>query len=939
MDCPKFRSRAWGLLWVVALLLLLPGIAAAQSAIAGVVKDTTGAVLPGVTVEASSPALIEQARSALTDARGQYKIIDLRPGIYTVTFTLPGFTVVKREGIQLESAFTASVNADLKVGAVEETLTVSGAAPVVDVQGTTRRDTLTRELLDALPTGRHYQNAAVTLPSVTLPGRFDVGGSSSMQQTDLVVYGGLGGDMRIEIDGMEVTVPQTTGSPLGLYLNEGAFQEYVFQVNAGNAESATGGVRLNQIPREGGNQFHGFFVAFFANTSLQSNNLTDEVRARGIRGPNRIDRLWDLNPSLGGPLVRNKLWFFGSARSWAYNNTYGNVRNPDGSPAHDDNRLSAYTARLTYQINEKNKVTMAHERNVRWRGHRNLELGNVSPEAAILQKCPTCYYAQAKWTSTVSSKLLIDAGYSLTHHYPPFTPQPEVEGPSATKPYGDVAHFDLITTLRSKAASGGIGAAYQDHRFLKNSFVASVSYVTGAHAFKTGVQWITGYKDNYQWAFGDIVQQYRNGAPDSVLALNTPVFTHVDMRDLGVYVQDSWTIKRLTLNPGLRWQQFLGSIPAQDSPAGRFVPARHFDKIDNIPNWKNWTPRFGAAYDLFGNGKTAIKGSIGKYMQQDNTLFQETYNPMIVSADNRTWRDLNGDDVAQENELGPSTNRAFGIRRNRNPDAEIERPYQILYNLALQHELWQGLGLTVSYNRRAYRNLIYTTNLAVPLSAYALVQIPDPRGNGQTLPVYNLDRAFFGGVNELDANSTNNTNVYNGLELLATGRLRNGAVFTGGTSTGRAILQTCDVADPNSLRFCDQAQSDVPLRTTFKFSGTYPVLYGLRLSWVLQSVAGTERAINYLVNRTILPSLVQTQVPVRLNQPGSEFNERVNQLDFSISKSFRMGKVQLKPQVDVFNATNRIPVLTMVNTYGSSLGRAVTVLDPRLVRVGVQIEF
>ena len=212
-----------------ALWLMLPESAAAQSAIAGIVKDSSGAVLPGVTVEAASPALIEKTRTVVTDSAGQYKIIDLRPGVYTVTVSLGGFTTIKREGIELTANFTASVNADMKLGGLEESITVSGASPIVDVQTAQQRDVLTRDVLDALPTGRNYQTIGATLPGVSM-GRFDVGGSTAMQQSTVITAGSVGGDMAILVDGMNISSSLSSGSVPAVYHNDGAYQEYVYQV-------------------------------------------------------------------------------------------------------------------------------------------------------------------------------------------------------------------------------------------------------------------------------------------------------------------------------------------------------------------------------------------------------------------------------------------------------------------------------------------------------------------------------------------------------------------------------------------------------------------------------------------------------------------------------------------------------------------------------------
>ena len=350
------RPRIWLTSLVALVWLAVPATAGAQSVIAGVVKDTSGAVLPGVGVEASSPVLIEKSRTVVTDSQGQYKAVDLRPGTYSVVFTLPGVATVKREGIELTANFTAAVNAELRVGSVEETVTVSGASPVVDVQTTQRRDVLTRDLLDALPTGRNYQTIGSILPGVSM-GRFDVGGSTAMQQGTVTTNGSLGGDMALLVDGMNMQSSLSSGSVPAVYHNDDAYQEYVFQVSGGTAESQSGGVVINMIPKEGGNTVKGDGLALYSNGRFQSRNVSDDQRAHGVAVPPELDKTRDYTGSVGFPLWKDRLRWFSAFRVWGYNNFAPNAVYPDGSRAVDDNLIQAYTNRVTVQISPRNKFT------------------------------------------------------------------------------------------------------------------------------------------------------------------------------------------------------------------------------------------------------------------------------------------------------------------------------------------------------------------------------------------------------------------------------------------------------------------------------------------------------------------------------------------------------------------------------------------------------
>jgi hypothetical protein len=306
-------------LWT-ALWCLLGGSTSfaqtAQGTIAGVVRDTTGAVLPGVTVEASSPALIEKVRSAVTDGEGQYKIVELRPGVYNVTFTLPGFSTVRREGIELTTGFTANVPAELRVGEVSETITVTGESPVVDVQNTRQQVVMTRAVVDAIPSGRSYTNMAMLIPGTTAMGGAkpqyqDVGGQGGHNYLSIAVHGGRNFDQQLQIDSMPL-VTFTRTDTVAIFLMDGNFQEYAVDY-AGNApEVDTGGVRINLIPKEGGNRFLGGLFANIAPPKLQGKNISDELRAQGLSEPGKLKALYQINPSVGGPILQDKLWFFGS---------------------------------------------------------------------------------------------------------------------------------------------------------------------------------------------------------------------------------------------------------------------------------------------------------------------------------------------------------------------------------------------------------------------------------------------------------------------------------------------------------------------------------------------------------------------------------------------------------------------------------------------------
>jgi hypothetical protein len=961
------RRVAVVVLAVLALLVFLPDRADAQSAIAGFVRDTTGAVLPGVTVEASSPALIEQARTATTDASGLYRIIDLRPGVYTVTFTLPGFSVIKREGIELPANFTATINSELRVGALEETVTVTGASPVVDVKSATQQQVLSRDLLDSLPTGRNIWAVGSTLTGITLSAP-DVGGTAGMQQTYMAVHGSDRRDNAIQVDGMSVNGIEGDGA-IQNYFNDGMFQEMSYQTSALTAEIQNSGVRLNMIPKEGGNSFRGSLFMSRTPGSWQSNNFTDELRLKGLQEPNRVEKIQDFNPGFGGPIKKNRLWFFTSFRRWGvdqsvtdsfYNldpthRTYVPANGLNGrelKPTVDDNIIKSGVVRLTWQMASKHKFSAYLDRIVKFRGH---ECPALYAEEACGIRSPKRYFTtQAKYTSTLSSRLLVEAGFSENDEtYSTNEAQASV-GPDA------IARFDRTTTEAWGSPQGPYYFRVPD----RYTYTGSVSYVTGTHAIKTGVQFGTGGNRHQRSMQNgvDLIQEYRNKSPVSVQVYNTSQWSEERIKyDLGLYVQDSWTFNRLTLNPGVRIELFNTYIPDEASPAGRFVPLREYGRIENLPNWKDWAPRLGGVYDVSGDGKTALKAHVGKYMRAFSTVgFAQVYNPLRQETDRRTWTDTNRDDIAQNSEIGPVVTpfNTTGVL-NRVPDPNILRPYQWEYSLGVQREVRSGISVSFNWVRRDFSRLFWTDNVLTTFNDYTVIQIPNPLNPSESIPIYNLNRAKLGQVSQIDMNSDQNQRWYNGYDVGFSARVGGGNIY-GGTSIGRQLTANCDVDDPNSLRFCDQRELDIPYLAQFKVSASYPLPLGVQISGNWQGYpgqpSGTARQdatydptisrvpdpslnVNYVVDRTVVPSLVQTSVTVPLIKPGTKYLPRWNQVDVRLAKKFGVGRLRMQGQLDIFNILNSSSVLSVTETFGSSLDRPTAILQGRLFAAGLQMNF
>src|SRR5947208_14342961 len=377
--------------------------ALAQSAIAGVVRDSSGGVLPGVSVEAASAALIEGTRTAVTDNGGSYKIENLRPGVYAVTFTLTGFRSVKREGINLPTSFTSTINAELSLGQLQESVTVTGESPLVDVRGSVSQSVMNRERLDTIPTGKDPFAVGQLIAGVTTQTP-DVGGTQVMQQPTLQVHGSSNNDNVFMVDGVQIQHIGFGGNQTGFYFNDGLMEEIGYQTSSLPAEAPVGGVQINMIPHDGGNTFHGSVFTTAANGSMQAGNLDSDLSGLGFRVQNRVDSVYDVNATLGGPVKKDHRWFFGTFRRWSANNFLGNTFTSSGDQAIDDQHISDATIRLTWQASKRNKISIHYDQSIKWRGHRPNNWVSASlndPISDVVQTTQLNFIGEIKWASPI----------------------------------------------------------------------------------------------------------------------------------------------------------------------------------------------------------------------------------------------------------------------------------------------------------------------------------------------------------------------------------------------------------------------------------------------------------------------------------------------------------------------------------------------------------
>ena len=964
-----------------AILVFAPALASAQSTITGVVRDASGGVLPGVTVEVSSPALIEGVRSAVSDDSGTYRVNDLRPGTYAVSFSLPGFSTVRRTGVALSDLFTATINADLTVGSLEETITVTGQTPLVDTQSVVQKQTIDNKMVDALPSARLIHNLVLLQPGVS---GVRLGASQADGRT--TVIHGSRGTAPVMIDGFSVNfVPTSNSSNSSFYLNVALAQEVTVQTSGASAESQWGDILSNVIPKEGGNSLSGYFYTQYTNESMQGNNISQALIDQGIKSVSRNDYKKNFVPAVGGPLVKNKLWFYSAFQWQDFNLWRGDMYynatplawtyTPDLSrPAPNRVTDGDWSLRLTMQATPRNKFMVYFDQQPHVINQRNATTFSplYAPEATNTYRTwPNAVYT-AVWKSPVSNKLFLDAGagqYSTSIATRP------VEDPKyLADPYSIIPVLETTTNMcyRASGCNGAGGWDADPYNIALNSR-ASANYVTGSHSMKVGIQSRYGRVSNN--ASGkDYTYRFTNGIPNQITQL-APGRDHQRLLQTGIFAMDTWTMNRLTLNLGLRYDQQHGWVPANSVEKGTFVPARTYPEVQNVPMFRDLSPRIGVAYDLFGNGKTALKVTANRYTDTIGVDISRANDPLklAVGSATRTWNDADKDyepdcdlnSTLANGECGAMSDQNFGKANPRNVgwNQDILTGFGVgpnvwEYTAQVQQEVMNGLSMNGGFFRRKYGNMRVTDNLAVTPADYDTYCVTAPLnkalpggGGYQVCDLYDVKPAKFGQVqnqvNAADNYSGKTSETWQGVDVGFNARIRGGVTVNGGLSSGRTHRQNCAVVDTPTVQYCDQKES---LQTQFKSTGSYALPW-----WGIQ-VAGTFLNIpaNFLsatavyTNAQIAPSLGRNlsagangTVTVNLIAPGAEFhpNGRQTQVDMKFSRLTQIGKYQLTAGVEIFNLLNGTGVQQFNDRIGPTYPSSSEIQFARYAQLMAQLTF
>ena len=763
------------------------------------------------------------------------------------------------------------------------------------------------------------------------------------------------------------------------------------------ADTTGGGIRLNSILKDGGNQMSGSIFIGGSDGGWVSKNVDDKLNKRGITSANGVQHVQQFTGSLGGPMVKDKIWWLFAVRHQSSDARVANVPEnfvaPDGTPLRGiaDNYVRGPSIRLTWQATQKNKLAMFAQR---WWKRKGLDFAYpTDPRASTFRDPHHAHHfvGDFKWTAPITNKLLMEAGYATAAFFwlGSSAPGTTVSTPFTPLWYASASRTDTANNINPQCAYpqgctrwiyNGLDERQENRR---NTTMFAISYVTGSHNLKFGVQDEFGPDVRKGSLNADLVENYINGKASTVTVNNSPYIApgHID-HDAAIYAQDSWTIKRLTLNPGVRIHWFQVSVSEVSMAAGRFAPARFFPQSTLI-NWgPDTAPRFSAGYDLFGNGKTALKFSASKYYRRYDADPFMPYADAGRQTESRNWFDCdinaagsgcstlvlptNNDGIAQDNEIGPGT-ATFGARANRNPQ-NLQRQYNWEYTVGVQDQVLPRLAVGWMMYKRRVGNIPLSDKTQIAPSDYTSFTTPmpdfsnDPTLSGvlnpsEILTVYNLNAAKKGvfTVPVVDTSAPNDQSLYTGFETNFSLRIPGTTLFGSWTAEHNMSVFCDNNDDPNGVstndlysgatvsaggRFCDQRQFHIPLRHEFKLAGNYPVpKAGVDIGFVVNSFPGADRVITYQPAAGLFPGGRTNAETIVLSQPGTLFQPRWNQLDVNFKKNFRSGRKLFTFEVELFNALNNNVVFSTNNAIGASLGSVTQILPGRMPRLAFQMKF
>jgi len=945
----------WGTL-VLAMVLALGasipafaqgGGASSTGSISGQVVDDSGGVLPGVTVTATSPAQMG-ALTAVTNEEGMYRFPSVPPGAYKVQFELAGFSTLVREDIRVTLGFNAAVNVKLAVATLQETVTVSGESPTIDTTATRIQTNYDQEKLASIPNARDMWSLLATTPSITL-NRVDVGGSTAGTQTTYFAYG-YSGQNRPLIEGINTTEGT---SAAGFYLDYGSFEEVFIGAAGNSAEMPNPGVITQFVSKSGGNRFSANLYYDYENENIQGSNLeADQITptpGASIRPDgNRLAGYYNLNLGVGGPIVHDKVWFFGG-----YLNQQNKVAAPPSGSFLDGTlfrtKLFNYTGKVTYQMNQNNKVYGYIQHGTKQQPNRtdsSNRLGapiHITADSTVLQDSPSWVY-KGEWNGTLGQNAFAEFragqfGYNF----------------GLDSNTNDIRYESLTT---NEVLGGGRDWELRRRR---NQYTGSLSYFKdnfagGSHTFKVGGEYLDE-KGETLWnsTYRDQVIHFVNGSLLNGAASTTPVAVRLHnnadswsaLATTSAFITDTWTINKLTLNLGARFDRYRVWLPEQAITQGRFQPtAIEFQEVSDLLVFNHIVPRLGAIYDIKADGKTVLKANWGRFYFNPGINLADAANPNTANQySDYTWNDLNNDRVFQDGEQGVLQQR-FGGVAGAAIDPNLKNSYTDEASLFVEREVMQDLGVRVGYVWKKDNDGWSQINPLRPFSAFNVPVTVTEATTGQQFNIFNLDDTTRG-VTQLATNIDGYEGTYKTLEFSSNKRFSNrwgmnaSYSYTWTNEYSRTYFNNVFATAVSNFSLFGAFPTN-PNEHTFneftnwsaKFTGTVDAGWGLRVTPVLKMQSGAP--YGRIVS---LPTNYGAQL--FLAEPiGTRRQDMVSVLDFRVEKQVRFAdRARLGLFFDLFNALNSNVAVNLNWRSGASFEMPTTVLPPRIAKFGVKFDW
>jgi hypothetical protein len=959
--------------------LLIPALANAQVQTGSILiksMDEQGAVVPGASTTVSSPVLVAGSQTGVTDSGGVYRFVSLPPGTYTVKVELTGFQSISREGIVVGAGSTTPVDFTLKVGSLSETVVIKAESPVIDTTSATVGVHLDSKILETTPAGRDiWSIIEYKVPGLVMDTP-DVGGNQGGLQRGITSRGTPNAQNTQMLNGVNVGDPAAIGFA-GYYYDPSSFQDIQVSSGANDITAPTGGVLINMVTKSGTNHLSGEGLATYQGKGTQWDNIDSAQQQNGVRpGSAAVDHIRNLNINAGGPILQNKLFYFGAVNDQRTAVHFVGFPSPawTGPPEPDTTNITSVLFNPTYQMNGRNRLNVTLSRQVYDKINRGADTSNGTQDPqSVWHEHDILGVYQGLWNFVINDRQFVDTRVSYNSINFPLNLKTNLQ-----------TLLDSSTAIRTRANTI---QQIMDRRRLEVSsnwqyFIPKA--LGGRHEFRAGFD--NAYTpETVDLAINDDVRDtYRSlpsaqgqpAGPVSVQLFNTPLIQKRAVMITSFYGQDTYSYKRMTAVGGIRWERVEGWLPPQQDPGSQFFPdgtvisptftvQRTFPEIRDVPLWHNTGPRGSLIYDLRGDGKTALRGSLARYYDQIGTGTPGGVNPNGLISQTYTWNDLNNDLVFQPGELGtpsaPSLPATLDQLRSR---FQLKRrPYRNEFTVGVDHQLMPNFAVSATYIQRREHDQIATVELNIPFTYYTPVTVADPGPDGitgtaddTTLTVYNENLPTLPSITG-SANDNRIDQRYKGVEFTATKRYSNRWTMVGGYTFSRTEQDCCtngttSITSPNAFVNAT-GRNGIDRAHNFKLTGSYLFPYDIQFGANLRAQSGQPYTRTLLI--TGLNQNPTNGITVNAQPRGTYLLPWLTTADLRVGKIFKVRNANtFEVDMDVYNLTNSNAVYNVRQTTGrqnvtdfttgqtvqiAQFNSPIAVLGPRIIRFNVSYKF